>query len=77
MGSVFGCFCFNRYRKGMLESIGVSLDKLYFVRGTSYQLSENYSLDMYKLSSVLFLGMNYFLFVDVLSELFLIHTSFL
>ena len=38
--------------KGMLESIGVPLDRLNFVRGTSYQLSREYTLDMYKLSTV-------------------------
>lgn len=38
--------------KAMLESIGVPLDKLTFVRGTSFQLSEAYTLDVYKLSSL-------------------------
>ena len=38
--------------KGMLESIGVPLDRLQFVRGTSYQLTKEYTLDMYKLSTV-------------------------
>jgi len=38
--------------KAMLTSIGVSLDKLRFVRGTDYQLSKEYTLDMYRLSSV-------------------------
>jgi tyrosyl-tRNA synthetase len=38
--------------KAMLESIGVPLDKLKFVQGTSYQLSREYSLDVYRLSSV-------------------------
>lgn len=37
--------------KAMLTSIGVSLDKLKFVQGTSFQLSREYTLDMYKLSS--------------------------
>ena len=45
-----------RYRqaviKGMLESIGVPLDKLRFVRGTSYQLDRQYTLDVYRLSSL-------------------------
>ena len=36
----------------MLESIGVPLDKLRFVRGTDYQLSREYTLDMYRLSSL-------------------------
>merc|ERR1719158_143528 len=38
--------------KAMLTSIGVSLEKLRFVRGTDYQLSKEYTLDMYRLSSV-------------------------
>lgn len=38
--------------KAMLSSIGVPLDKLKFVRGTDYQLSKEYTLDVYKLSSV-------------------------
>jgi len=38
--------------KAMLMSIGVSLDKLKFVRGTDYQLSKEYSLDVYRLSSI-------------------------
>merc|ERR1712012_1351008 len=38
--------------KAMLTSIGVPLDKLRFVRGTDYQLSKDYTLDVYRLSSV-------------------------
>merc|ERR1712168_1375354 len=38
--------------KAMLTSIGVSLEKLHFVKGTDYQLSKEYSLDVYRLSSV-------------------------
>lgn len=38
--------------KAMLESIGVPLDKLKFVRGTEYQLSREFSLDMYKLTAL-------------------------
>ncbi|XP_011203673.2 tyrosine--tRNA ligase, cytoplasmic [Bactrocera dorsalis] len=38
--------------KAMLSSIGVPLDKLKFVKGTDYQLSREYTLDVYKLSSV-------------------------
>ena len=36
----------------MLESIGVSLDKLKFIRGTEYQLSREYSIDVYRLTSL-------------------------
>ncbi|XP_051892027.1 tyrosine--tRNA ligase, cytoplasmic [Pristis pectinata] len=38
--------------KAMLESIGVPTEKLTFVKGTDYQLSREYTLDVYKLSSV-------------------------
>jgi len=38
--------------KGMLQSIGVPIDKLHFVRGTTYQLSREFNLDVYKLSSI-------------------------
>ncbi|XP_065342252.1 tyrosine--tRNA ligase, cytoplasmic [Cloeon dipterum] len=39
--------------KEMLKSIDVPLDKLEFVRGTDYQLSKEYTLDVYRLSSVI------------------------
>eukprot|EP00004_Rigifila_ramosa_P024928 TRINITY_DN732_c0_g1_i2.p1 TRINITY_DN732_c0_g1~~TRINITY_DN732_c0_g1_i2.p1 ORF type:complete len:567 (+),score=140.90 TRINITY_DN732_c0_g1_i2:44-1702(+) len=38
--------------KAMLESIGVPLDKLRFIRGTEFQLSREYTLDVYRLSSI-------------------------
>ncbi|KAF7274204.1 hypothetical protein GWI33_013124 [Rhynchophorus ferrugineus] len=38
--------------KAMLRSIGVPLDKLKFIKGTEYQLSREYTLDVYRLSSV-------------------------
>lgn len=38
--------------KSMLKSIGVPLDKLKFVKGTDYQLSKEYTLDVYRLSSL-------------------------
>nr|XP_023489957.1 tyrosine--tRNA ligase, cytoplasmic isoform X1 [Equus caballus] len=38
--------------KAMLESIGVPLEKLRFVKGTDYQLSKEYTLDVYRLSSL-------------------------
>ncbi|XP_078485826.1 tyrosine--tRNA ligase, cytoplasmic [Ciona intestinalis] len=38
--------------KAMLRSIGVPLEKLKFVQGTDYQLSREYTLDVYRLSSV-------------------------
>ena len=34
--------------KAMLESLGVPLDKLKFVRGTEYQLSKEYTMDVYR-----------------------------
>uniref|UniRef100_A0AAX7V6T0 Tyrosine--tRNA ligase n=1 Tax=Astatotilapia calliptera TaxID=8154 RepID=A0AAX7V6T0_ASTCA len=38
--------------KAMLESISVPLDKLKFVKGTDFQLSREYTLDVYRLSSM-------------------------
>ncbi|MFT4260920.1 MAG: tyrosine--tRNA ligase [Candidatus Woesearchaeota archaeon] len=38
--------------KGMLSVVGAPLDKLEFVKGTDFQLSEKYTLDMYKLSAM-------------------------
>ncbi|ELU10391.1 hypothetical protein CAPTEDRAFT_167956 [Capitella teleta] len=38
--------------KSMLKSINVPLDKLKFVRGTDYQLSKEYTLDVYRLTSM-------------------------
>lgn len=38
--------------KSMLKSIGVPLDKLRFIRGTEFQLSKQYTEDMYRLSSL-------------------------
>lgn len=35
--------------KAMLSYVGVSLDSLEFVRGTDYQLSREYTLDVYRL----------------------------
>lgn len=43
---------YERVIKSMLKSIGVPLEKLKFVRGTDYQLSREYTLDVYRLSSV-------------------------
>ena len=42
---------YEKLIKSMLRSRGVDLTKLKFVRGTTFQLSEKYTLDMYKLSS--------------------------
>ncbi|XP_014483838.1 PREDICTED: tyrosine--tRNA ligase, cytoplasmic [Dinoponera quadriceps] len=38
--------------KGMLKSIDVPLDNLKFVKGTDYQLTKEYTLDVYRLSSM-------------------------
>ena len=38
--------------KEMLKTVNVSLDKLKFVKGTDFQLSKEYTLDMYKLSAL-------------------------
>ena len=38
--------------KGILESIGVPLDKLHFVRGSDYQLGKEYTLQNYRLMTI-------------------------
>jgi tyrosyl-tRNA synthetase len=38
--------------KEMLKSANVPINKLKFIRGTEYQLSEKYTLDMYRLSAL-------------------------
>lgn len=38
--------------KGILESIGVPLDKLRFVKGTDFQLSREYILEVFRMSSM-------------------------
>ncbi len=38
--------------KEMLKSLGVPLDKLKFVRGTDYQLGNEYALDVYRLAGI-------------------------
>lgn len=38
--------------KAMLQSIGVPLEKLRFVKGSEYQLSREYTLDVYRLASM-------------------------
>lgn len=38
--------------KEMLKMVDVPLDKLKFVKGTTFQLSKEYNLDMYKMSAV-------------------------
>ncbi|KAI9690840.1 MAG: hypothetical protein M1822_008459 [Bathelium mastoideum] len=37
----------------ILESVGVSIEKLHFVLGTSYQKSADYVMDVYRLSSLI------------------------
>ncbi|KAI7690018.1 hypothetical protein SSS_00984 [Sarcoptes scabiei] len=39
--------------KTVLESINIPIDKLKFVRGTEYQLTKEFTLDVYRLSSIL------------------------
>ncbi|XP_038222150.1 tyrosine--tRNA ligase, cytoplasmic-like, partial [Zerene cesonia] len=39
--------------KAMLTSIDVPLEKLKFVRGTEYQLNKEYTLDVYRMTSVI------------------------
>ncbi len=42
--------------KQMLKSIGVNVSKLKFVRGSSYQFKEDYTLDVYKMGNVVSVG---------------------
>jgi len=39
--------------KSMLRSIGVPLEKLKFIRGSDYQFTKEYTMDVYRLSSVI------------------------
>lgn len=43
---------YARIIKSALVSIGVSIEKLKFVKGTDYQLSREYTLDVYRLTSL-------------------------
>lgn len=43
---------YGRIVKSILKSIGVPIEKLKFVIGKSYQLTENYTLDIFRLSNV-------------------------
>ncbi|XP_031367645.1 tyrosine--tRNA ligase, cytoplasmic isoform X2 [Apis dorsata] len=43
---------YEKIIKAMLKSIDVPLEKLKFVKGTDYQLSKEYTLDVYRLSSI-------------------------
>ncbi|KAK3098691.1 hypothetical protein FSP39_022087 [Pinctada imbricata] len=43
---------YEKVIKAMLKSINVPLEKLKFVKGTDYQLSQEYTLDVYRLSSM-------------------------
>lgn len=42
------CEYYQTVIKSMLKSIEVPLDKLKFVKGSDYQLSEKYTLDVYR-----------------------------
>lgn len=46
------CQYYEHVIKAMLESIGVNLDKLKFVKGSEYQLSKEFTLDVYRLTSM-------------------------
>lgn len=43
---------YEKLIKSVLRNLNVNLDKLYFVRGSSYQLSERYTMDVYKISTL-------------------------
>lgn len=44
---------YRRIITAILESVGVSTEKLEFVLGSSYQKSSDYVMDVYRLSSVI------------------------
>ncbi|ESO10885.1 hypothetical protein HELRODRAFT_97098 [Helobdella robusta] len=48
----FRTLYYERIIKSMLTSIGVPLEKLKFVRGTDYQLSKEYTMDVYKMATI-------------------------
>ncbi|XP_037085830.1 tyrosine--tRNA ligase, cytoplasmic-like [Pollicipes pollicipes] len=43
---------YERVIKAMLKAIGVPLEKLKFIKGTDYQLSKEFTLDVYRLTSM-------------------------
>lgn len=43
--------CYEKLIRTMLESLGVDLSRVCFVRGSSFQLSKEYTFDLYKISS--------------------------
>ncbi len=42
---------YKKIIKAMLETIGANITNLEFVKGTSFQLEKNYTLDMYRMSA--------------------------
>lgn len=46
------CEWYELVIKEMLKLVGVPLDKLTFIKGTDYQLSREYTLDVYKMSAL-------------------------
>ena len=46
------CEWYEKVIKEMLKLVGVPLEKLRFVKGTSFQTSKEYTLDMYKMSAI-------------------------
>jgi tyrosyl-tRNA synthetase len=47
---------YEKIIRATLISLGADITKLMFVRGTSYQLSQKYTMDMYKMASMTSLG---------------------
>ena len=43
---------YERVVKSVLRAIGVPIDKLVFVKGSSYQLTPTYTMDLFRLSSI-------------------------
>lgn len=50
------CIYYKNMISITLSSLGVNINKLEFVQGTSFQLSEKYTMDVYKMNSLLTVG---------------------
>jgi len=44
---------YTRMIQAILESMGIDISKLRFIKGTSYQLSEKYTMDVYRANSMI------------------------
>lgn len=49
----YRCTYYEKMIKSILRNLGVSLDKLIFIKGSSFQLSEKYTTDVYRLTTLI------------------------